>query len=127
MIRPRAFLDVLENPDAEPITIDDTGGALLLHLLVHMFFADRELHDDEVGALQRLVGGDSKDELRTQVTQLNKLPMRFDKLAEAYPDKQDRLDILTLADHGFWADNNMKFEEMDVLDKLAEIFGIDER
>jgi uncharacterized tellurite resistance protein B-like protein len=127
MIRPRDFINVLEKDDAEPITIDDTGGALLLHLLVHMFFADEELHDQELGVLRRLVGGDENDELREQVTQLNKLPMNFAKLAEVYPERQDRLDVITLAEHGFWADNQMKFSEMDVLDRLAEAFEIEER
>jgi hypothetical protein len=126
MIRPRDFLDVLEN-DAPPVEIHDTGGALLLHLMVHMFFADEELHDKELDVLKKLVGGDDDAALRDQVTQMNALPMNFDKLAETYPDKQDRLDIITLAEHGFWADNQMEAGEMDVLDKLAEAFGIEDR
>lgn len=127
MIRPRDFLYVLENPGAPPVTVDDTGGALLLRLLVHMFFADEELHDKELGVLRQLVGAGSDEELRDQVTQLSAVPMSFDKLAALYPDHQDRLDILTLADHGFWADNQMKFAEMDVLDRLAEVLDISER
>ena len=126
MIRPRDFLDVLEN-DAAPVQVNDTGGALLLHLLVHMFFADEVLHAKELAVLGRLVGAEDDGALREQVTEMGAMAMNFDKLAELYPDQQDRLDIITLAEHGFWADNQMEPQEMDVLDKLAEVFGIEER
>ena len=127
MMTPSDFIDVIENADAPPLAIGDTGGALLLHLLVHMFFADEELHEKEVHILQRIVGGSNDDELRKQVAELNAMPMNFDALAETYPEHQDRLDIITLAEHGFWADNHMHFAEMDVLDRLADVLGITER
>lgn len=125
MIRPREFLDVLEN-DAPPLHLKDVGGALLLHLMVHMFFADEELDDQELAVLKKLVGG-ADDDLREQVTKMNALPMSYKKLAEIYPERADQLDIITLAEHGFWADNQMEASEMDVLDKLADVFGIEER
>lgn len=126
MTNPRDFLDVLEN-DAPPVTVDDAGGALLLHLMVHIFFADEELHEKELAVIKKLVGADNEDELRDQITQMNNLPMNFDKLAEAFPEESDRQDIITLAEHGFWADNQMEPGEMDVLDKLAEVLEITER
>jgi len=126
MTSPRDFLDVLEK-DAPPVTVDDAGGALLLHLMVHIFFADNELADSEVAVLEQLVGSENDGELRAQVTQMNELPMNYDKLAQVFPDRADRLDIITLAEHGFWADNQLEPGEMDVLDKLAEVLGIEER
>jgi uncharacterized tellurite resistance protein B-like protein len=125
--RPRDFLAVLEDSGKQPLSVDDTGGALLLHLLVHMFFADEELHDKELALLQKLLGEDDADVLRKQVAELSGMEMNWKRLAEAFPERQDRLDILTLADHGFWGDNQMKFSEMDVLDKLAEVLEITDR
>ena len=127
MTRPADFLSVLESKDASPVTVDDERGELLVQLLVHMFFADDELHDKEVELLQRLVGGENAGALRDKISGINASPMDWEALAEKFSDRQDRLDILTLAEHGFWADNQMKFSEMDVLDKLSSVFGITER
>lgn len=126
MTTPRDFIDTIENADAAPLAIGDTSGALLLHLLVHMFFADEELHEKELEVLERLVGTEDK-ELQKHVNEMNSMPMNWAKLAETFPEEKDRLDIITLAEHGFWADNQMKFSEMDVLDKLAEVLEITDR
>lgn len=126
MTRPRDFIDVLENPDARPLQISDTGGALLLHLVVHIFFADEHLDDREIALLSELVGEESDATLRERIVELGKLPMNYDKLAGEFPDEQDRRDIITIAEHAWWADNMIEPGEMDVADKLAELFGIDE-
>ena len=126
MIRPREFVKVLEDSDAPPITVDDAGGALILRLLVYMFFADEELHDKELGMIGRLIGEENNDALRVNIKKLNEVPMDFAKLAELYPDEEDRHDIITLAEHGYWGDDRAEPGEMDVLDKLAEAFGITE-
>lgn len=124
MTRPADFLTVLANSDAPAVTVDDERGELLVQLLVHMFFADDELHDKEVALLERLIGG---EDLRKKISSINSSPMSWDGLAAAFPERQDRLDIIEIAEHGFWADNQMKFSEMDVLDKLADVFDIKER
>ena len=126
MIRPAEFIKVLEDPEADPITIDDAGGALILRLLVDMFFADEELHDKELSMLGRLIGEDSNDSLRENIQKLTEVAMDFDKLAELYPDEKDRHDIITIAEHGYWGDDRAEPAEMDILDKLAEVFGITE-
>lgn len=127
MTRPADFLAVLENTDKPAVTIDDERGELLVKLLVHMFWADDELHDKEVELLARLIGGDSTDTLRSKIDGINSAPMDWDKLAATFPERQDRLDIIEIAEHGFWADNQMKFSEMDVLDQLADVFDITDR
>lgn len=126
MTRPRDFIDVLENPGARPMQIDDTAGALLLHLIVHVFFADEHLDDREVALLSELVGEPSDQTLRERITELAGLPISYDKLAETFPDERDRRDIITIAEHAWWADNMIEPGEMDVADTLAELFGIDE-
>lgn len=126
MIRPRDFVAVLENPDASAVAIDDAGGALILRLLVHMFYADEELHEKELGLLGKLIGEDNNDALRDNVKKLSEVPMDFEKLAELYPEEEDRHDIITIAEHGYWGDDRAEPGEMDVLDKLAEVFGIEE-
>lgn len=124
MIRPSEFVKVLEDQDAPSVTIEDAGGALILRLLVHMFYADEELHDKELAMLGRLIGEESGDVLRANVKKLSEVPMDFGKLAELYPDEKDRHDIITIAEHGYWGDDRAEASEMDVLDKLAEVFGI---
>lgn len=127
MTRPRDFLEVLDNPDASALQIDDRGGALLLHLVVHIFFSDEELHEREVDLVARLVDGMSGDSLRARITELGGMAMDFEKLAETFPEHQDRLDIITLAEHAWWADNQIEPGEMDVADKLADVLDIHER
>ncbi len=125
MIRPSEFVAVLENPEAPPIQISDAGGALILRLLVHMFFADDDFDDKELKLVQRLIG-EEDDKLRANIVELNKVPMDWDKLAVTYPDEKDRHDIITLAEHAYWGDDRVEEGEMDVLDRLAEVFGITE-
>ena len=126
MTRPGDFLEVLNNPKATPLQIDDRGGALLLHLIVHIFFADQTLHERELELISRLVG-ESGDELRKRITELGGIEMSFAKLAEVFPERQDRLDIITLAEHAWWADNQLEAGEMDVADKLADVLDIHQR
>lgn len=110
-----------------PIEVHDTGGALLLHLIVHIFFADGHLDDRELDLVSRLVGEDNDAVLRERIAELGGMPMNYEKLAEAFPDRQDRLDIITLAEHAWWADNQVEPGEMDVADKLAEHLDIHDR
>jgi hypothetical protein len=124
--RPSDFINILENPSARPLQISDTEGALLLHLIVHIFFADEHLDDREVKLLGELIGEKADDTLRERIGELGKLEMNFDKLAEVFPDKKDRRDIITIAEHAWWADNMIEPGEMDVADELAELFDIKE-
>lgn len=124
--KPSDFINILENPDARPLQVEDTSGALLLHLIVHIFFADEHLDDRELALLAELIGEDADDTLRDRVTELGKMEMNFDKLAETFPDKKDRRDIITIAEHAWWADNMLEPGEMDVADKLADLFDIRE-
>jgi uncharacterized tellurite resistance protein B-like protein len=127
MTRPRDFLDVLEAPGSEPLRIDDTAGALLLHLIVHIFFADERLDDRELQLIAGLVGEESDELLRERITELGSMTVSFEKLAETFPDRQDRLDIITLAEHAWWADNQLEPAELDIADQLADLLDIHER
>jgi hypothetical protein len=123
---PRDFINILENPDARPLQVSDTSGALLLHLIVHVFFADEHLDDRELGLLAELLGEKPDQTLRDRVVELGKMEMNFDKLVETFPDKKDQRDIITIAEHAWWADNMIEPGEMDVADRLAELFDISE-
>ena len=124
MSTPRQFIEVLENKDAPAITERDAGGELLVGLLVHLFFSDHELADSELDLLSRLLGDKSRDDLRGHVEAVGKAGYDYAALASAYTDAQTRDDILTLAEHGVWADNRIEREEMDVLDDLVRALDI---
>jgi len=109
-----------------PLHVEDAEGTLLLQLIVHIFFADQYLDEREVRLVAKLVGGDEAA-LRRRIMGLGALPMDFAKLAELFPSVDDRQDIITLAEHAWWADNMLEPAELDVADKLAEVLDIHHR
>jgi uncharacterized tellurite resistance protein B-like protein len=125
--RPRDFISVLDDPSHEPLKLGDPAGELLVQLVVHIFFSDEVLHDRELELFARLVGGKVDDELRARIRDIGNRGMDFDKLAAAFPNHDDRQDIITLAEHAWWADNMLEPGELDVADKLAEVLEIRER
>src|SRR5262245_36189150 len=56
MGRPRAFLDVLDDPAAKPIGKPTGPDALLMRMLAHMFHADDDVARSELAVFGRLVG-----------------------------------------------------------------------
>jgi len=125
--RPRDFIGILDNPTSAPLAAPDDKGQLLVQLVVHIFFSDEHLHERELELFSRLVGSPADDALRARVGELSKHKLDFAKLAEAFPEHEDRQDIITLAEHAWWADNMLEPGELDVADKLADVLKITER
>ena len=44
---------------------------------------------------------------------------------EFYPDSADRDDIVTLAEHAVWGDDEVDPREWDLVDKLVEVLGVE--
>jgi hypothetical protein len=109
-MKPAEFIHVLDHPEAPPLVAHDAASELLLTLLAKMFFADR-------------LAGDVADS-RSYVEELAARPLALDALAEAFPDAQDRDDIITLAEHAVWGDGRVDAREWDWVDQLVEVLGV---
>ena len=122
-MKPRDFLNVLENPDAPALPADrDEGAEHLLLLIVHMFFADGRLDEGEIALMQRLVGAD--EDAEKLIVAMADRTLDLDALAAAYPDPKDRDDIVTVAEHAVWGDDHPDYSEWDVIDKLVDKLGV---
>lgn len=124
MGRPRAYLDVLDDPTAAPLGKPTGPDALLMRMLAHMFHADDDVARSELAVFARLVGPLDEETLREYLADLLDLPLDYAELAHAFPDPQDRDDIVTLAEHGIWSDNRVEHGEVDMIEDLMEALGV---
>jgi len=121
-MKPRELINLLENPGAPKAIVMSEQTELLLTLLVHMFFVDKRLDEREVALLQRILP-DGPD-VQTYIDTLSQRPLDLDRLAALYPDPSDRDDIVTLAEHAVWGDDEVDPREWDLVDKLVEVLGV---
>jgi uncharacterized membrane protein YebE (DUF533 family) len=121
-MKPGHLIHLLDNPDAPRTVQRDEPTEILLTLLVHMFFADRTLAEGEVKLIQRILpeGVDTQ----SYIEELSKRPLDLDRLAALFPDAKDRDDIVTLAEHAVWGDDEVDPREWDFVDKLVEKLGV---
>ncbi len=124
MGRPRAYLDVLDDPSAAPIGKPAGPEALLMRLLAHMFHADDDVARGELAVFARLVGPLDEADLREYLDDLVEQPLDYHELARAYPDPQDRDDIVTLAEHAIWGDDRVERGEVDMIEDLMAALGV---
>ena len=121
-MKPRDFIYVLENPNVPAVAKRTPESELLLTVVAKLFFADRVLDDREVALVQRLAADVS--DVRGYIEQLAKQELDYAKLGETFPDAQDRDDIITLAEHAVWGDDQVDSREWDIVDKLVEELGV---
>ena len=120
-MRPREFLDVLENPDLPPCMAAGEQAESLRVLLVHFLFADLNLDKRELRLLERVLPhADIREYVKTHATR----KLDLDRLAELFPDPADRADIVKLAEHAVWGDETLARRERDLLDRLVERLGL---
>ena len=121
-MKPGQLIYLLEHPNA-PRDVPRTEQAeILLTMLAHMFFADRRLDDGEVALLQRILPEGL--EARKYIEELGQREFDLDRLAALFPDAKDRDDIVTLAEHAVWGDNEVDPREWDFVDRLVEKLGV---
>ncbi len=120
MGRPRAFLDVLDDPAARPLGKPTGSDALLMRMLAHMFYADGDVTPAELRVFGRLVGPIDDEELREYLEDLVESPLDYADLARLFPDPQDRDDIVTLAEHAIWGDDRVEDTEVEMIEDLME-------
>ena len=121
-MKPAQLIHLLENPEAPRPLERDEQTEILLTLLVHMFLADRRLDGGEVKLLSRLLP--AGEQPQQYVETLSKRELDLDRLAELFPDSTDRDDIITLAEHAVWGDDEVDPREWDFVDKLVEKLGV---
>ncbi len=124
MGRPRQFIDILEDPKAGPLGDRKPGDELLLGLFAHMFYADDSVSSAELAVFGRLTGRTDEDELKEYLDDLTEEPLDYQELANAFPDPQDRDDIVTIAEHAIWGDDRIERGEIDMIEDLMEVLGV---
>ena len=120
-MRPRDFLDALDNPGAPKCGATGEQAEMLRTLLVHLFFVDHDLDRGELDLLGRVLPDvDIREYIEAAATRR----LDLDRLARLFPDPVDRDDIVTLAEHAVWGDNRVEPEEWDLVDRLVEKLGV---
>jgi hypothetical protein len=120
-MRPRDFLDALDNPDAPKCSVTGEHAEMLRTLLVHLFFVDLDLDQGELTLLGRVLPDVN---IRQYIQAAATRRLDLERLAQLFPDPVDRDDIITLAEHAVWGDNRVKPEEWDLVDLLVEKLGV---
>ena len=119
-MRPRQFLEALQQPDAPRCSVVDERAEMLRTLLVHLFFVDMDLDQREMDMLTRVLpDGDVREYIKCAAVRR----LDLDKLAALFPDPADRKDIVTLAERAVWGDQNLDRRESDLLERLVEKVG----
>ena len=116
-MRPRDFLDVIENPDLPRCTAGGEQAELLRTLLVHLLFADLELDKRELQLLRRVL---PDVEPREYVKSAATRKLDLDRMAELFPDASDRRDIVRLAEHAAWGDEKISDRERSLIARLID-------
>ena len=120
-MRPRDFIDVLENRQLPRCTASGERAELLRSLLVHLFFIDLDLDKRELQLLERVLPDVS---VRDYVKVVAARKLDLQRLAALFPDPGERRDILELAEHAAWGDAKLVSRERAVLDRLREALGL---
>jgi uncharacterized membrane protein YebE (DUF533 family) len=121
-MKPGQLIHLLDNPDAPRTVERNEQTEILLTLLVHMFYADSRLDQREVALLERVLP--SGVDAPSYIEEANQRPLDLDQLASLFPDPNDRDDIVTLAEHAVWGDDEVDPREWDFVDKLVEKLGV---
>ena len=87
MSRPTDFIAVLEDPTLPAISSDSPEGALVVHLLAHLFFADEQIDPGELRLLGRVMAGHDAEAVAARVRALAGEPVPYEALAAAFPDR----------------------------------------
>ncbi len=123
-MKPRDYIELLEHPDATAnlTHVHDARADLLLGVLVHTFVADSKVHEGEIALLKRLIG--PHEDAQAYIEKLGARSLDLDAIAAAFPDPQDRDDIITLAEHAVWGDDEVDPREWDIVDALVDKLGV---
>ena len=120
-MRPRDFIAVLEDRRLPRCTASGERAELLRSLLVHLFFIDHDLDKRELQLLERVL---PEINVRDYVKSVAARKLDLERLAAAFPELDERRDIIKLAEHAAWEDEKLVLRERAVLDRLTEVLGV---
>ena len=121
-MRPREFLDVLEDPSLPRCEVAGEQAEMLRLLLVHLFFVDLDLDKRELKLLQRVLPDvNTREYVKAQAVR----KLDFERLAALFPEAADRADVLALAEHAVWGDEKIERRERSLVDRLTDALGIE--
>ncbi|HET6332126.1 MAG TPA: hypothetical protein VFG30_02890 [Polyangiales bacterium] len=120
-MRPREFLDVLENPQLPRCEVGGEQAEMLRTLLVHLFFADLDFDKRELSLLKRVLPDVNT---REYVKSVASRRLDLDRLAELFPNAADRNDIVRLVEHASWSDEKLERREASLVQRLIEKLGL---
>ncbi len=121
-MRPRDFLEVLANPDLPRCTLGGEHAELLRSLLVHLFFADLDFDKREFALLLRVL---PDIDAREYVKSVAARRLDLARLAELFPNQDDRHDIVTLVEHAAWSDAKLDRAESSLRQRLIEVLEVE--
>jgi uncharacterized tellurite resistance protein B-like protein len=121
-MRPRDFVDVLENRQLPRCAATGERAEQLRSLLVHLFFIDHDLDKRELQLLERVL---PELNVRDYVKTVAARKLDLERLAALFPDPAERRDIVVLAEHAAWGDEKLVQRERSVLDRLSEVLGVE--
>lgn len=121
-MRPRDFIDVLENRQLPRCAAAGARADALRNLLVHLFFIDHDLDKRELVLLERVLpdGHSGRDFVKLVAAR----QLDLERVAALFPDEDERRDILELADQAAWGDEKVVLRERTLLDRLTEVLGV---
>jgi hypothetical protein len=120
-MRPRDFLDALDDPSLPRCAASGERADILRSLLVQLFFVDLNFDKRELLLLARVLPDIDVHEYVKSVVARR---LDLDRIAALFPDPHDRLDIVTLAEHAIWGDDKLEHREADILHRLADKLGV---
>lgn len=121
-MKPRDLIQLLDEPNAQNTVQHDERTEMLLTLIVHMFFVDKRLDEREVALLRRILP--EGEDVQQYIDTMSQSRLDLDQLAALFPDPADRDDIVTLAEHAVWGDDEVDPREWDLVDQLVEKLGV---
>jgi len=120
-MRPRDLLEVLDRGKGA-VAVTDPDTQLMLTLIAHVIHADHGMTQDELDLVDPLVRGVT--DKRGFFGELSKRPLDLDQLANTFPDRRDRKDLIALAEHALWCDGLEDDSEWNLLDRVALKLGV---
>ncbi|MFT3928028.1 MAG: TerB family tellurite resistance protein [Myxococcales bacterium] len=120
-MRPRELLKVLDRGQGD-VALADPQCQLMLTLIAHVIHADRGMTQDELDLVRPLVR--NVEDKRGFFEELSQRPLDLEALAQNFPDRRDRKDLLEIAEHCLWCDGVEDEREWNLIDRIAYKLGL---
>ena len=121
-MKPSELLDVLDERADTLRSPRDADTELLFTVLAHFFAADDKLDGREREVMRKLAP--DIPNIKQYIEERQRRPLDLEALARAFPDQDDRRDIVEILEHAMWADYQVDEREWSFVDRLADALGV---